>query len=91
MSVAPVHTLLLAYKGSTGNLPEGITVTYKYYKDGKEITSDKVTGAGTYVVEAVITTDGNHKPLNGTYSGTITITATQVTGITFSPRLFPQG
>ena len=78
------HTLLLAYKGSTENLPEGITVTYKYYKDGKEISSDNVTGAGTYTVEAVITTDGNHKPLTGTYSGTITITATQVTGITFT-------
>ena len=83
------HTLLLDYNGSTTDLPEGITVTYKYYgADGREIPASEVINAGTYAVEAVITVDKNHKPLTGTYKDNIVIGATEITGITFNGAMF---
>ena len=70
-------------------MPEGVTVTYKYYgADGREIPASDVINAGTYTVEAVITVDKNHKPLTGTYKHNIVIGATEITGITFNGASF---
>ncbi len=67
-------------------LPAGVTkVTYKYYLDGVEVAESEVIGVGVYTITAEFTVDGNHNPVTGTYSATLTITAANLTNkVTFA-------